>query len=71
MTNLAPCPFSHKGYDEEDFKPPQVYDDCDINQVWFQGYCPVCTGAGPECKTPKEAVAAWNKRADDLQRRFF
>jgi len=59
MIDLLPCPFCG-GPDTRHFNNPDEFGRPSHGIQCANGECWVC---GPECETPSEAIAAWNRRA--------
>ena len=53
MTDLKPCPFCDGKAKLKGY------------QIDFRVMCPECGGRAKLCSTAKEAIEAWNRRADN------
>ena len=65
MTNneLKPCPFPHI---EGAGQYMSIREDEYTRGIYpFYAHCLICGAKGPVAKTAKEAIAAWNMRADN------
>ena len=62
MDQLNPCPFCKDGG-----KPYVLTGKCYTfeNGIGSMVECEKCLSSGPLCNTEEEAIAAWNKRAED------